>query len=361
METQAHHTAPGRLGNPDMTLATDPRADARLLAGMEPFGMAELAPSPPVDVNAPYADMIKAIGEVESGMSGLFTEMYASLPEITDVERTVETIEGADGNRITLYVHRPTTSTGPLPAILHLHGGGMAMLAAADDQFTRWRDELSTAGAVVVGVEFRNSAGALGPHPFPGGLNDCMAALVWLHEHRRELGVSAIVVSGESGGGNLTLATALRAKREGLLDAIDGVYAQCPYISGSYASPPPELMSLRENDGYFIEHGLMSLNAAVYDPTGQHANDPLAWPYHATRDDLADLPPHVITVNELDPLRDEGLAYHHNLVAAGVSSVCRTINGTSHAAEVIFCHALADVYAAAVRDLVGFARSVRRD
>jgi acetyl esterase/lipase len=103
----------------------------------------------------------------------------------------------------------------------------------------------------------------------------------------------------------------------------------------------------------------MSLNAAVYDPTGQHATDPLAWPYHATRDDLAGLPPHVITVNELDPLRDEGLAYHHKLVAAGVSSVCRTINGTSHAAEVIFCHALADVYAAAVRDLVGFARSVR--
>jgi hypothetical protein len=40
--------------------------------------------------------------------------------------------------------------------------------------------------------------------------------------------------------------------------------------------------------------------------------------------------------------------------------VCRTINGTSHAAEVIFCHALADVYAAAVRDLVGFAGSLRR-
>ena len=60
------------------------------------------------------------------------------------------------------------------------------------------------------------------------------------------------MVSGESGGGNLTLATALKAKREGRLDRIDGVYAQCPYISGLYATQPPELPSLTENDEYFL-------------------------------------------------------------------------------------------------------------
>ena len=70
-----------------------------------------------------------------------------------------------------------------------------------------------------------------------------------MHEHRAALGISTIVVSGESGGGNLTLATALRAKRDGTLDQIDGVYAMCPYISGAYADPPPELASLFENDG----------------------------------------------------------------------------------------------------------------
>ena len=35
-------------------------------------------------------------------------------------------------------------------------------------------------------------------------------------------------MSGESGGGNLTLATVLRAKRDGLLEQIDGVYAHVP-------------------------------------------------------------------------------------------------------------------------------------
>jgi acetyl esterase/lipase len=57
-------------------------------------------------------------------------------------------------------------------------------------------------------------------------------------------------------------------------------------------------------------------------------------------------------------LRDEGVAYHHKLRAAGVSSVCNVIVGTSHAADVIFRTAIPDVYAASARDLVGFAYSL---
>ena len=76
-------------------------------------------------------------------------------------------------------------------------------------------------------------------------------------------------MSGESGGGNLTLATTLKAKRDGRLDQIDGVYAQCPYISNAYASQPSELASLYENDGYFLSCQMMGVLAKVYDPTGR--------------------------------------------------------------------------------------------
>ena len=67
------------------------------------------------------------------------------------------------------------------------------------------------------------------------------------------LGVTSIVISGESGGGNLSIATTLKAHKEGWLDQIQGVYACCPYISGAYAEPPPELVSLIENDEYSSE------------------------------------------------------------------------------------------------------------
>ena len=54
---------------------------------------------------------------------------------------------------------------------------------------------------------------------------------------------------------------------------------------------------------------MMSVLAKVYDPDLANAQNPLAWPYHATVEELADLPPHIISVNELDPLRDEGLVF----------------------------------------------------
>ena len=53
-----------------------------------------------------------------------------------------------------------------------------------------------------MGVEFRNAAGALGPQPFPAGLNDCYAGLEWTFANKATLRISTIVVTGESGGGN---------------------------------------------------------------------------------------------------------------------------------------------------------------
>ena len=136
------------------------------------------------------------------------------------------------------------------------------------------------------------------------------------------------------------------------------MYAQCPYICGTYASPPRELVSLQENDEYFIGRALMAILVRVYDPTGANATNPLAWPYHASADDLRGLPPHVISVNQLDPLRDEGIGYFRKLLDAGVSAVSRTVNGTCHAGDCIFRGAMPDVYGATVRDIKGFADSL---
>lgn len=176
--------------------------------------------------------------------------------------------------------------------------------------------------------------------------------------NRESLGISKIVLSGESGGGNLALATSLKAKQEGWLDLIDGVYAQCPYISNAYAEKLPELASLYENDGYFLAMSMMGGLAKVYDPEGTNATNPLAWPYHAEVSDLEGLPPHVISVNELDPLRDEGLAYFRKLAGAGVSVTSRTVNGTCHAGDCVLAAAMPEVYYATVQDIRRFADTV---
>ena len=349
---------PGRLGNPDMTLATDPRADPRMIAAMAPVGLAERTPPQPVTVETPLEQLHEFNTMAEAGFDMLFSMMTADLPAVSGVERSIEVITGIDGNDITLYIHRPEGAAGPLPGILHLHGGGMTILEASGSGYQRWRDQLASSGLVVCGVEFRNASGKLGPHPFPAGLNDCSSALRWFAGQRDRLGVSKIVISGESGGGNLTLATTLKAKRDGDLDLIAGVYAQCPYISGSYEAPPAELTSLFENDGYFLSCEQMGVMAMLYDPTRESASNPLAWPYHAAADDLAGLPPHIISVNELDPLRDEGLAYFRKLAGAGVQVAARTVNGTCHAGDCLFEIAMPEVVHATLRDIKGFADSL---
>jgi acetyl esterase/lipase len=348
---------PGRLGNPDETLGSDPRTDPRIAAVMTAFGLDGHGEPAPVDGSSPFEQQLEFCTAAEPDFQMLFGALYAELPPIEGVTSKTETITGVDGNEISLYLHRPAEIAPGAPGILHIHGGGMTILTAADPSYVRWRDELAALGAVVVGVEFRNAAGVLGPHQFPAGLNDCGTALQWMHDQRDSLGISTIVVSGESGGGNLTLATALKAKRDGRLDQIDGVYAQCPYISGLYATQPPELPSMTENDEYFLACRMMGAMAAVY-TGGAPSTDPLAWPYHADVSELEGLPPHVISVNQLDPLRDEGLAYFRKLLDAGVAVASRTVNGTCHAGDVIFRAAMPEVYAASARDLVGFAGSL---
>jgi len=341
-----------------MQIKTDPRADPRMVAAMAPLGLDVTPPPTPVTAESALDEIISHCTEAEAGFAGLGDALGVTTAMVEGVTSYTEVIKGVDGNDIHLYIHKPTSAEGSLPCVVHTHGGGMVILKATDTSYRRWRDELAATGLVVVGVEFRNGAGVLGPHPFPAGLNDCASGTQWVIANREALGISSIIISGESGGGNLSIATALKARQDGWIDQLAGVYAQCPYISNAYANPPAELPSLVENDGYLLDVANMGALAVAYDPDGANAANPLAWPYHAQAGDLEGLPPHVISVNQLDPLRDEGLVYYRMLLDAGVSAISRTVNGTCHAGDCLFLDAIPDVYRATLRDIKSFADSL---
>jgi acetyl esterase/lipase len=61
----------------------------------------------------------------------------------------------------------------------------------------------------------------------------------------------------------------------------------------------------------------------------------MAWPYWASLEDLTGFPQTVISVNECDPLRDEGVAFYRKLIEAGVNARCRNVLGTMHATELV--------------------------
>jgi acetyl esterase len=100
------------------------------------------------------------------------------------------------------------------------------------------------------------------------------------------------------------------------------------------------------------------VEASLYDPESAHSHDPTCWAGVATDEDVSGMPPHVISVNELDPLRDEGLDYYRRLLRAGVPAVGRMIAGTCHGGDLLFPGAMPDVYAASLRDVSGFAKSL---
>jgi acetyl esterase/lipase len=341
-----------------MSLRTDPRTNPAVADALAPFGLDQNSGPAPVTPSSPREELLEYASGAEAGFEAVFGALMSGIPPVQGIASETRTTTGADGNEIKLYVTRPESADGPLPCIYHVHGGGMVIIEGTGASYSRWREELAATGLVVVGVEFRNGAGSLGPHPFPAGLEDCASGLKWVNEHLAELGVSNVVISGDSGGANLTLALAIKAKREGFLDVISGVYAQCPYIYGKWADRTPEFPSLAENDGYFLNRDMLQVLAEIYDPGSANIDEPTCWPTRATAADLKGLPPHVISVNEVDPLRDEGLDYYRKLLAAGVRTVGRMNLGVSHVGETMFRATMPEVYQANIRDISGFARSL---
>ena len=205
-------------------------------------------------------------------------------------------------------------------------------------------------------VDFRNAltpSSAPEVAPFPAGLNDCVSGLNWLVANAARLGVDPkrIVIAGESGGGNLTLATGLELKRDGQIGLVKGLYALCPYIAGAW--PQPQYPSSSENNGILLDlHN--NRGAMAYGIEQLEKRNPLAWPGFATDDDVRGFPPTVISVNELDPLRDEGVSFYRLLLANGVAARCRQVMGTVHGTEIFF--ACPEISRDTARDLAAFAR-----
>ena len=335
----------------------DPRIDPRvkaLLAGLP-------AAEQPSDVSS-REEML----EEASSESALAEEaLLRGLLEMADDEAiapskglrivTHAVTSSPDGNIINIQYIRPDNDD-VVPCVYYIHGGGMATMSCYYGNYRAWGKMIAHHGVAVAMVDFRNSLMASSvPEiaPYPAGLNDCASGLKWVLAHADELGIdsSRVIIAGESGGGNLTLALGMKLLREGDVGLVSGLYAFCPYIAGEW--PQPDLPSSTENNGIFLNlHS--NRGKWMYGIDGFESRDPLAWPRFALAQDVKGLPPVVISVKECDPLRDEGIAFYRLLIANGVAARCRQSMGTMHGTEIlpILCP---DISADAARDVAGFA------
>jgi len=338
-------------------LAEDPRIDPRI---KKVFGAMPVI----ADGNFASREQILAVENSEAGKARL-AALGAMLDTFDDETvapsaglrvTTERVVSDPDRNVINIQFIR-SDNKELVPCVYYIHGGGMRMMSCYSGNYKAWGRIIAANGVAVAMVDFRNS---LTPSsvpevaPFPVGLNDCVSGLKWVHANSNALNIDPkrVVVAGESGGGNLTLATGLKLKRDGQVGLIKGLYAMCPYIAGEW--PQAQYPSSIENNGIFLDvRG--NQGAMAYGIEAFNARDPLAWPGFATTEDVAGLPPTVISVHECDPLRDEGIGFYRLLIRSGVSALCRQVMGTIHATE-IFPTCCPDISYATASDIANFCR-----
>ncbi len=342
-------------------LSEDPRIDPRLKAvfgKMPTLGGRDVASREELLQKAHSERAVAGRAALAAFVEQADTEEIAPS---TGLSVTVEEfVSEPDGNTIKVRFVRPE-GTERVGCVYYIHGGGMATMSAFDGNYRAWARMIAAQGVAVAMVDFRNAvAASSAPEiaPYPAGLNDCVSGVGWLVDNADRLGIDPgrIVVAGESGGGNLTLATGMRLLREGRVGLIAGLYALCPYIAGSW--PQPECPSSESNNGILLDlHD--NTGAMGYGIEAFEAGDPLAWPGFATEADVAGLPPTFISVNECDPLRDEGINFYRLLLRAGVGAGCREVMGTIHGTE-IFPMACPDVSRETASSIAAFCKGITR-
>jgi len=340
-------------------LNDDPRIDPRLKA---------LLTAMPVSQSGNAESRAQLLAEANAPEAAAAREAFSTFMDLCDSEESapsngldVSTLEfesSPNGNTVQLQFIRPQGDE-IRPCIFYIHGGGMQFMSCFDGIYRAWGRIIAAQGVAVAMVDFRNclvASSAPEVAPFPAGLDDCVSGVKWLHDNAARLGIDAerIIVAGESGGGNLTLATGMKLKRDGDLDRIRGLYALCPYIAGEW--PQDRFPSSIENNGLLLDlHG--NRGALAYGIEAFEKRDPLAWPSFASEEDVAGMVPTVISVNECDPLRDEGIEFYRLLLRAGVPARCNQVMGTVHGTE-IFAIACPEISRDTAASMARFCREV---
>lgn len=249
----------------------------------------------------------------------------ANVPQLrADVERSEQYIPGPEGAPdVRVIIFKPKAVGDQRPAILHIHGGGYVIGKPEMGDFNNM-NYAGDFGAIVVSVDYRLAPE--NPHPAP--VEDCYAALSWLHTNAVELGVNRenIAISGESAGGGLAAALALlaRDRKEVPIAFQHLIFPMLDDRTTIVTDPSPYI-------GQFVwtpQTNQFGWSALL----GKQPGGPDISPYAAAAraEDLAGLPPTYIICGALDLFLEENIDYATRLIRAGVPTEMHVYPGAPH-------------------------------
>ena len=273
---------------------------ADLDPGMLTFYDALSTQSPPESATWPLDEQRRA-------WNGVCLSFRAPMPE--GVREEARVLGG-----VPCRIYRPE-GEGPKPGLLYFHGGGW-VLGGPDTHGDMCAELALASGCIAVLVDYR-----LAPeNPHPAQLEDSLAVLAWLREHGADIGMDPgrIIGGGDSAGGQMTAGLSLYLRDHGLAP-LAGMVLIYPVLGADVNTPSylrnAEAPCLTRSEMVFFLESFMG------SPGHPNWRDPLAAPLLAP--DISGLPPAFITVAEHDPLHDDGVMFHEQLLAAGGKSTLR--------------------------------------
>lgn len=231
-----------------------------------------------------------------------------------------------DDHHITVRTYRMENTPTRSPMILNIHGGGF-VAGTLDNDNKRCAYITSHTPCVVVSVDYRLAPACV----FPGQLEDCHSALMWMLENADELGgdPECFGIQGISAGGNLASGLSLYLRDQG-----------CPRAAMVMLNVPAlglEHTFSREQtrDGAPVLDGSeMYENPALY-LGGFNGSQPSYYAFPLTCPFVHNLPPHMIICAEYDPLRDEGVKYAQRLMIEAVPTELHVLPRVPHGYDMV--------------------------
>lgn len=252
--------------------------------------------------------------------------MYTNLKPSAALSVRHESVR-AGGHRVPLLVLSVRGQTPcNAPGVLWLHGGGYFLGLKEMVYMSRAVDLMTKFGAVVVAPGYRLAFQA----PYPAALDDCSAALAWLADHAEELGVNPhqLMLGGESAGGGLCAALAMKTRDEGKIQIC-------------YQMPLYPMIDDRDTETSRCNHAKIwntrrnHLGWAMYlRGCDRKILSPYAAP--ARQMDYHGLPPCYTFVGTAEPFYAETLEYVRRLKAAGVEAEADVYPGMFHAFDMLY-------------------------
>lgn len=282
----------------------------------------------------PILEFLPALGiedpvAARAGFAALIAMLNAELDEngVVIINRAIP--GPGDAGEIPLRIYSPQGVAAPVAGLLYLHGGGF-VIGNLDSEHGSCLALCRNLGIVVVSVDYR-----LAPEtPYPGGLEDCYASLLWVQQNSvaLKLDPARLGVFGQSAGAGLAAATALLA-RERKGPKLCFQYLGIPELDDRLDTH--SMRQFTDTPMWNRPNAELSWNYYLGDGLRRGADDVPCFAAPARAEDLSGLPPAYVSTMEFDPLRDEGVLYALKLMQAGVATELHCYPGTFHGSSLV--------------------------